>query len=140
MRQGWSELWKRIFVSDLSQDGGQEGLNILLEPDWELLTTVGPWVDAAGQIFYSFGLSYGGVIAFSSYNPIDQNLYRDAFIIAFFNCGTSVFAACVIFALLGFKAKTAYYACTELQIDIMSNANNWPEDSFTKGMVVEWNI
>ena len=44
--------------------------------------------------------------------------------------------ACVIFALLGFKAKTAYYACTELQIDIMSNANNWPEDTFTKGMVV----
>ena len=123
-------------ISDFSQDGGQEGLNILLEPNWELLTTVGPWVDAAGQIFYSFGLSYGGVIAFSSYNPIDQNLYRDAFIIAFFNCGTSVFAACVIFALLGFKAKTAYYACTELQIDIMSNANNWPEDTYTKGMVI----
>ena len=55
------------------------------------------WLDASSQIFYSFGVCFGGIIAFSSYNPIDQNMIQDGLIVAFFNCGTSVFAACVIF-------------------------------------------
>ena len=42
---------------------------------------------------------------------IKQFLSRDALIVAFTNCATSVFAAIIIFAIMGFKAHNAYEAC-----------------------------
>ena len=60
-----------------------------------------------------------------------QDIYRDSLIIAFFNCGTSVFAACVIFSLLGTKALESYHACVNRQIDIIENLNDFPNEYFT---------
>lgn len=79
-----------------------------MSPDWDLLTTSQIWVDAASQIFYSFGVCFGAIISFSSYNPIDQNLVRDGLTVAAFNSGTSIFAASVIFTLLGGSAHVEY--------------------------------
>ena len=59
------------------------------------------WLDAATQIFFSLGLAFGGLIAYSSYNPVRNNCYRDAVLIAVVNCATSVLAGAVIFSLLG---------------------------------------
>lgn len=28
------------------------------------------WLDAGAQVFYAFGLGWGGLISFSSYNPV----------------------------------------------------------------------
>lgn len=28
------------------------------------------WLDAGAQVFYSFSLAFGGLISFSSYNPV----------------------------------------------------------------------
>lgn len=28
------------------------------------------WLDAGAQVFYAFGLAWGGLISFSSYNPV----------------------------------------------------------------------
>ena len=47
------------------------------------------------------GLAFGGLIAYSSYNPINNNCTRDALIVAFTNCATSMFAGIVIFAIMG---------------------------------------
>ena len=49
------------------------------------------WVKAASQIFFSLGLCFGGVIAFASYNPVDQDLLRDSTIVASINSGTSIY-------------------------------------------------
>ena len=64
------------------------------------------WLEAGTQIFFSLGLSFGSLIAYSSYNPVTNNCLRDAFIVAFTNCATSVFAAIIIFGIMGFKVFT----------------------------------
>jgi solute carrier family 6 amino acid transporter-like protein 5/7/9/14 len=62
-----------------------------MTPDWTLMQEGGIWIDAASQIFYSFGVCFGGLIAFSSYNAMNENLIKNGLIVAGFNCGTSVF-------------------------------------------------
>ena len=79
-----------FLIMGLTSDGGLDGLRILLSPDWEEIMNAQIWVDAAGQIFYSFGLCYGGIIAFSSYNPLTQDIYRDSLIIGRFYVHPSI--------------------------------------------------
>jgi len=69
------------------------------------------WLDAATQIFYSFGLGFGGLIAFSSYNPRKNNCERDAIIVSLTNWFTAIFGCTVIFSVLGFKATIMYEHC-----------------------------
>lgn len=69
------------------------------------------WRQAATQVFFALGLGFGSVIAYSSYNPKNNNCHRDAFTVSAINFLTSVFATFVVFAVLGFRAKQKVTAC-----------------------------
>jgi len=69
------------------------------------------WLDAATQVFYSFGLAFGSLIAFGSYNTPDNNCVRDVILVSVCNAFTAIYASVVIFAILGFKAMSNVDKC-----------------------------
>ncbi|CAB0015460.1 unnamed protein product, partial [Nesidiocoris tenuis] len=69
------------------------------------------WLDAATQVFYSFGLAFGSLIAFGSYNPPKNNCVRDVILVSFCNALTAIYASLVVFAILGFKAMLSFDKC-----------------------------
>lgn len=71
------------------------------------------WRDAATQIFFSLGLGFGGVIAYSSYNDIKNNCRKDAITVSLINSASSILASLVVFSILGFKAHIAKQECID---------------------------
>lgn len=69
------------------------------------------WREAATQVFFALGLGFGGVIAFSSYNKVDNNCHFDAVLVSLINFFTSILATLVVFAVLGFKANLMNEKC-----------------------------
>ncbi|CAG9792921.1 unnamed protein product [Diatraea saccharalis] len=78
------------------------------------------WLDAATQVFYSFGLAFGSLIAFGSYNPPNNNCVRDVLLVSVCNALTAIYASVVIFSILGFKAFTMTENCIAKQTKLLA--------------------
>lgn len=103
------------------QTGASVGLAQFFTPRWEILADPVVWLEAGTQIFFSLGLAFGGLIAFSSYNPANNNCYRDAIIVSLTNCGTSVFAGTVVFSVIGFKATKTHESCLDERNEMIAS-------------------
>ncbi|XP_068210842.1 sodium-dependent neutral amino acid transporter B(0)AT3-like [Palaemon carinicauda] len=100
-----------FFVRGVTLRGMADGIGHLFTPKWEKLEDPVVWLEAGTQIFFSLGLAFGGLIAFGSYNPVNNNCLKDAVMVSFTNCFTSLLAAVVVFSILGFKAHETHDRC-----------------------------
>ena len=65
------------YVSTL--EGFTEGLMFYFIPDWSKLQQLDVWNTAAGQIFFSLSVAYGGQLTLASYNGFKTNCHRGTY-------------------------------------------------------------
>uniref|UniRef100_A0A1I8I3A5 Transporter n=2 Tax=Macrostomum lignano TaxID=282301 RepID=A0A1I8I3A5_9PLAT len=90
-----------LLVRGLTLPGGWHGILYYLTPDWERLATPAPWVEAAQQIFWSLGPTWGCTICMASHNRFRNNIYRDSLLLPLMCALTSFFAGFVTFSFVG---------------------------------------
>lgn len=117
-----------FLVRGLMLDGAMEGIAHMFYPKLEIWADIQVWRQAATQVFFALGLGFGSIIAYSSYNPKNNNCHRDAFTVSFINFLTSVLATLVVFAVLGFRAKNSVMECVANNVRQLS-------EGFHSGMV-----
>lgn len=100
-----------FFVRGLTLPGSGAGLIHMFTPKMDKLLNPSVWLDAANQVFFSYGLAFGSIISFGSYNTPDKNCVKDVFILSLCNAFTAVYACAVIFSILGYKAQHLFDNC-----------------------------
>ncbi|KAL9985278.1 hypothetical protein ACROYT_G007658 [Oculina patagonica] len=113
-----------FFGRAVTLKGSVDGIIHMFKPQFSRLASPIVWLEAATQVFFSVGVGFGTLIAMSSYNPIHNNCRRDAIFISLTDSLTSVFAAIVVFSVLGFKAHDSYDECLRLYGGV--NSTNLP--------------
>ncbi|XP_009888368.1 PREDICTED: sodium-dependent neutral amino acid transporter B(0)AT3, partial [Charadrius vociferus] len=127
-----------FLIHGLSLPGATDGLAYLFTPNLSSLKNPRIWLDAATQIFFSLSLGFGGLIAFSSYNPPKNDCEKDAVTVAIVNSMTSLYASIPVFSVLGFKATTAYWDCLDRNIISIINEFDLPEESIMRQNYTAW--
>ncbi|KAM6928426.1 sodium- and chloride-dependent GABA transporter 2-like [Xenentodon cancila] len=93
-----------LLVRGLTLPGALNGIKFYLYPDPFRLSDPQVWMDAGTQIFYSYAICIGCLIALGSYNKYNNNCYKDCVYLCLLNSGTSFVAGFAIFSALGFMA------------------------------------
>lgn len=93
-----------LLIRGVTLPGSGTGLMFYIYPKWDKLLSPQVWIAAATQVFYTFGIGFGSVIALGSYNKFNHNFFRDSMILCFVNPMTSILAGTVIFSVLGHMA------------------------------------
>ena len=90
-----------LLIRAVTLTGAGEGLKFYVTPDFSKLKSATPWMEAGSQVFYSYGLGFGTLVALGSFNHFNYHTTTDAFLVAFVNSGTSIYGGIVTFSVLG---------------------------------------
>nr|XP_043908966.1 sodium-dependent neutral amino acid transporter B(0)AT1-like [Solea senegalensis] len=120
-----------FLVRGLTLKGALNGVKFLFTPDVDELLQASTWLDAGAQVFYAFSIAWGGLISFSSYNPVHNNCMQDAVMLTAVTGMTSIFAATVTYTIIGFRATEKFDNCVSQNIVTMINAFDLHEDNIT---------
>ncbi len=88
----------------LTLDGALDGVIAYLKPDFQKISSIGVWIDAYSQIFFSLSLGFGIMIAYASYLPRQADISRNAIWTATMDSLFAIVAGLGVFAVLGFMA------------------------------------
>ncbi len=88
----------------LTLDGSMDGVIAYLKPDFQKISSIGVWIDAYSQIFFSLSLGFGIMIAYASYLPRQADISRNAIWTAVLDSLFAIVAGLGVFAVLGFMA------------------------------------
>ncbi|XP_011064578.1 PREDICTED: sodium- and chloride-dependent transporter XTRP3 isoform X2 [Acromyrmex echinatior] len=134
-----------FFIRGITLKGASAGLAHMYTPKVEKLLEPTVWLDAATQVFYSFGLAFGSLIAFGSYNTPDNHCVRDVILVSVCNAFTAIYASVVIFAILGFKAMSNVDKCvvsardTLIQNGLLANSTSFSLEDYELFMSNSYN-
>ncbi|XP_030268489.1 sodium-dependent neutral amino acid transporter B(0)AT1-like isoform X1 [Sparus aurata] len=118
-----------FLIRGLTLKGALSGIKFLFTPDLDELTKPTTWLNAGAHVFFALGVGWGGLISFSSYNPVHNNCVQDAVILTIVTGLTSIYAAAVTYTVIGFRATDRYDNCISDNIVTLLNAFDLPEDS-----------
>ena len=65
-----------LLINGVMLDGAVDGIYYLFVPKWEELLNITVWRKAAEQMFFSLGISWGGLIMFGSYNKFHNKVNK----------------------------------------------------------------
>ena len=92
----------------LLQDGAIDGVKklfIVPDDEWDKLLDFNVWRQAAGQMFFSLSISWGGLFMFGSYNKFKHRVHITSTVISSLDFVTSIIASVLVFSILGAQSK-----------------------------------
>ena len=89
-----------LIVRGLTLPGGEHGLYLLFDPNFEVMKNPDVWKGAFSQMFFTLSLGFGIMTAYASYLPKDSDQIHNASTISFLNCSFEFIAGLAIFSLL----------------------------------------
>ncbi|XP_040580671.1 sodium- and chloride-dependent glycine transporter 1 [Lepeophtheirus salmonis] len=90
-----------LLIRGVLLEGAVDGLKYLFIPRFEELAKITVWKEAAEQMFFSLGISWGGLLMFGSYNKFYNKVNIDAAIVSTLDFLTSIISSVVVFSVLG---------------------------------------
>jgi len=94
-----------LIIQSATLSGAVDGIKYYIIPKWELVGQFETWQAAASQVFFSLGLSFGSLMAYSASNKFQNNFFRQMCIVVSCDCLTGVFAGFAVFATIGFLSR-----------------------------------